>query len=139
MLARLAAAVLLCGVLVACKETAPPGNTTGVQGIGDVRVIASQIVPSGDSSGQTSGGTLNYLVARVEFTNDTGTEIVPTADRFYLIDQNGNRYAGQDSGSSVFTGISNPQTPMKKDEKRELTVGFRTPNANTSGTIGYER
>jgi hypothetical protein len=139
MLARLAVVVLLCGALLACKETDTPVGAQLVQGLGDVRVINSLIVPSGDSSAQTSGGTLNYLIARIEFTNDTGVEVVPTADHFFLIDQNGNRFQGQDSGSAVFTGISNVQTLMKKDDKRELTIGFRTPNANTSGTISYER
>jgi len=139
MFARLAAAALLCAGLIACKETDTPVGAQLVQGSGDVRIINSQLVPSGDSSAETSGGTINYLMARIEFTNDTGVEVVPTADHFYLLDQNGNRFQGHDSGSSVFTGISNVQTIMKKDEKRELTIGFRTPNPSTSGTISYER
>ena len=139
MFARLAAAVLLCAGLIACKESNTPVGAQVVQGSGDVRVINSHLVPSGDSSAEMSGGSLTYLIARIEFTNDTGVSVVPTADHFYLIDQNGNRFQGQDSGSSVFAGISNVLTLMQKDEKRELTIGFRTPNANTSGTISYER
>ena len=140
MVPRLAAAALVCLALVACKETdGTPVGAQFVRGAGDVRVINAQLVPTGDSSAGTSGGTITYVVARIEFTNDTGLDVVPTADHFYLIDQNGNRYQGKDSGSSVFAGVGNSSEILKKDEKREYTVGFRTPNANTTGTISYER
>ena len=140
MFPRFVAAALVCLALVACKETdGTPVGAQFVRGAGNVRVINAQLVPTGDASAATSGGTITYVVARIEFTNDTGLDVVPTVDHFYLLDQNNNRYQGKDSGSSVFTGVSNSVAVLKKDEKREYTVGFRTPNANTTGTISYER
>jgi hypothetical protein len=56
-----------------------------------------------------------------------------------LIDANNNRFQGKDSGSSVFTGVSNSTMPLKKGEKREYTIGFRTSDQNVSGQILYER
>jgi hypothetical protein len=139
MIARLAAVLALSWSLVACKENGTPVGAQLFQGVGDVKVLNAQVVSTGDASAQTSGGTLNYVIARVEFTNDLGVDTVPLIEHFYLIDQNGTRFPGKDSGSSVFTGVSNSQMVLKKDEKREYTVGFRTTNANSSGTIFYER
>lgn len=140
MIPRLAAGLLLTLALVACKENGgTPVGAQLFQGVGDVKVLNAQVVSSGDASAQTSGGTLSYVIAKVEFTNDLGTDTVPQIDHFYLIDQNGTRFQAKDSGSSVFTGVSNSQTVLKKDEKREYTIGFRTTSANSSGTIFYER
>jgi hypothetical protein len=139
MIPRLAAVLVLSMGLVACKENGTPVGAQLFQGVGDVKVLNAQVVATGDSSAQNSGGTLNYVIARVEFTNDLGIDAVPQIDHFYLIDQNGTRFQGKDSGSSVFTGVSNSQMILKKDEKREYTVGFRTANPNSSGTIFYER
>jgi hypothetical protein len=140
MLRPLVAALVLCLGLAACKENGgAPVGTLLFQGVGDVKVINAQIVASGDSSAQISAGSLNYVIARVEFTNDLGIDMTPEIDHFFLIDQNGNRFQAKDSGSSVFTGVSNSQMVLKKDDKREYTVGFRTTNPNTTGTILYER
>ena len=140
MIPRLAAALVLALTLVACKENdAPPLGQQFVHGVGNVKVIDAHIVLTGDSSAQTGGGTLRYLVARVELTNDMGLELTPDISHFYLIDSSNNRYQGKDSGSSVFTGVSNSTMPLKKDEKREYTVGFRTTDANVAGQILYER
>ena len=140
MIHRLATALVLALGLAACKENdSPPIGQQFVHGIGDVRVIEAHIVLTGDSSAQTGGGTLRYLVARVELTNDMGIELTPDISHFYLIDSNNNRYQGKDSGSSVFTGVSNSTMPLKKDEKREYTVGFRTTDPNVAGQILYER
>ena len=140
MIHRLAAALVLALSLTGCKE--PDSATLGrqfFQGQGDVRVIEAHIVPTGDSSAQTSGGTLRYVIARVEFTNDLGYDLTPDVTHFYLIDRNNNRYQAKDSGSSVFTGVSNSTLPLKQGEKREYTVGFRTSDPSVSGTIFYER
>ena len=140
MIARLAAGLLLAVALVACKENGgTPVGAQLFQGVGDVKVVDAQVVSSTDASAQTSGGTLSYVIAKVEFTNDLGIDTVPQIDHFYLIDQNGTRFQAKDSGASVFTGVSNSQTILKKDEKREYTIGFRTTSANSSGTIFYER
>ncbi len=140
MIRRLAALLILAFGLAACKENdKTPLAQQFFQGQGDVRVIDAQIVPTGDSSAQTSGGTLRYVVARVEFTNDLGYELTPDITHFYLIDRSNIRYQGKDSGSSVFTGVSNSIQPLKENEKREYTIGFRTNDPNISGTIFYER
>jgi hypothetical protein len=140
MIHRFAAALVLALSLVACKENdnRPLGQQV-VRGVGNVKVLDAHVVLTGDSSAQTGGGTLRYLVARVELTNDMGFELTPDISHFYLIDDNNNRYQGKDSGSSVFTGISNSTMPLKKDEKREYTLGFRTTDPNPTGQILYER
>jgi hypothetical protein len=140
MIHRFAAALVLALSLAACKENdAPPLGQQFFHGIGDVKVIEAHTVLTGDSSAQTGGGTLRYVIARVELTNDMGVDLTPDISHFYLIDANNNRYQGKDSGSSVFTGVSNSTMPLKKDEKREYTVGFRTTDPNVTGQIFYER
>jgi len=139
MILRLAAALLLIASLAACKENDTPIGQQLFRGVGNVKVLDARIVPTGDSSAQTGGGTLGYVVVRIEFTNDLGYELTPAIANFYLIDRNNNRYQAKDSGSSVFTGISNSTQPLKKDEKREYTFGFRTTDPNVAGTIFYER
>jgi hypothetical protein len=140
MIQRIAAVLVLALSLAACKENdnGPVGRAF-FQGQGDVKVLDAQIVLTGDSSAQMGSGTLRYVVARIEFTNDLGYDLTPDITHFYLIDRNNNRYQAKDSGSSVFTGISNSTLPLKKDEKREYTVGFRTTDPNVTGTIFYER
>ncbi len=71
-------------------------------------------------------------------TNDTRADITPEITNFYLLDRNQNRFQGKDTGSSVFTGISNSTQILKVGEKREYTVGFRTSDPNITGTIIYE-
>lgn len=138
MIHRFAAALLLCVSLAACKENDNPGPQL-FHGSGDVKVLEAHIVPTGEASATTSGGTLGYVVARVELTNDFGVDATPQISNFYLIDLKNNRYQAKDSGSSVFMGVSNSTAPLKKDEKREYTIGFRTSDPNVSGTILYER
>ena len=135
---RLAAAVLLCAGLAACKQNDLPA-AQNVQGVGDVKVLEARIVPSGDASLRMASGTLNYLIVRIELTNDFGFDGVPQIDHIYLTDRDGNRYQAKDSGSSVFTGISNSQQTLKQHDKREYIVGFRTTDPNVAGTISYER
>jgi hypothetical protein len=138
MVRRFALAAVLAFSLAACKENDTPAATF-FTGQGDVRVIEAHIVPTGDSSAQTGGGTLRYVIARVEFTNDLGYDATPDITHFFLLDRNNNRYAGVDSGSSVFTGVSNSTQVLKQGDKREYTVGFRTNDPNVAGTIFYER
>lgn len=139
MIHRFAAALLLCMSLAACKENDNnPGKLLFV-GAGDVKVLEAHIVPTGEASATTSGGTLGYVVARVELTNDFGVDATPQISNFYLIDAKNNRYQAKDSGSTVFMGVSNSTMPLKKDEKREYTIGFRTTDPNVAGTILYER
>jgi len=139
MFRRIAAAAALALALAACKENDTPVGPQFFHGQGDVRVIEAHIVPTGDSSAQTGGGTLEYVIARVELTNDLGYDLTPDITHFYLLDRSNNRYAGTDTGSSVFTGISNSTEVLHKGDKREYVVGFRTNDPNVAGTIFYER
>ncbi len=140
MMRRIAAVGVLAFALAACKENDnTPTSQQLFYGQGDVRVVEAHIVPTGDSSAQTGGGTLEYVIARVELTNDLGYDLTPDITHFYLLDRSNNRYAGTDTGSSVFTGVSNSTEVLHKSEKREYVVGFRTNDPNVSGTIFYER
>ncbi len=139
MLTRVAAALALCLGLAACNQNDVPVATTLFQGLGDVKVLDARLVPSGDSSPATGAGSLGYVIARLEFTNDLGIDTTPRVSNFVLEDRSGTRYQAHDSGSSVFTGISNSQELLKKDEKRVYTVGFRTSDPNVSGTIYYDK
>jgi hypothetical protein len=143
MIQRLAVALLVCVALVACKENDAPGGDGPVgaqlfQGLGNVKVLDAHIVLSGDAAAGASSGQLEYVIARVELTNDTRADFTPEISNFYLLDRNQNRYQGKDTGASVFTGISNSVQVLKMGEKREYTVGFRTADPNITGTIDYE-
>lgn len=136
---RLFAALLLACGLMACKQDDnTPVSRELFAGVGNVRVVDAHVVPTGDSSAQTSAGTLNYLIVRVELTNDSRADFTPQIDHFFYLDRDGNRFAAQDSGSTVFAGVSNSQQVLKQNEKRIYTVGFRTTDPSTSGTIAYE-
>ncbi|MEA2665422.1 MAG: hypothetical protein QOI11_2366 [Candidatus Eremiobacteraeota bacterium] len=139
MLTRLAAVLALCAGLAACNQNDVPVATSLFQGLGDVKVLDARLVPSGDNSAATGAGTLGYVIARIEFTNDLGIDTTPRISNFVLEDRAGTRYQAHDSGSSVFTGISNSQQVLKKDEKRVYTVGFRTSDPNISGSIYYDK
>ena len=65
-------------------------------------------------------------------------DFTPQISHFYYLDRDGNRFQAQDSGSSVFAGVSNSQQVLKQNDKRIYTIGFRTTDPSTSGTISYE-
>jgi len=139
MIQRLAAALLLCAGLAACKENDVPPVTSAFQGDKDVKVLDARFVPTGESAPGIANGTLTYLIVRVEFTNDLGYDTVPQVSNFYLIDRTGTRYQAKDSGSAVFTGISNSSQVLKQNDKREYVIGFRTPDPGVSGQVVYEK
>jgi hypothetical protein len=139
MIPRLAVALLLCAGLAACKENDVPPVTSAFQGDKDVKILDARFVPTSESAPGISNGTLTYLIVRLEFTNDLGYDTAPQISSFYLVDRAGIRYQAKDSGSTAFTGISNSQQVLKKDEKREYTVGFRTSDPGISGQIIYEK
>jgi hypothetical protein len=139
MMRRGAAALIASVALAACKQDdAGPVGSQLFAGVGDVAVLDARIVPSGDSSAETSGGTLSYVIARVELTNDSRGDFTPQVEHFFFVDRNGNRFQAQDSGSSVFAGVSNSDAVLKLHEKRTYTIGFRTTDPTTSGTISYD-
>jgi hypothetical protein len=143
MLRRLAAVFLVCAGLAACNQNPVPNADAATilfQGKGDVKVLEAHIVPTSESSGSTgAGANLAYVIVQIEYTNDTGSDIVPQVSDFYLMDRSGNRYQAHDSGSSVFTGISNSQDVLAKNQTRVYTFGFRTTDPTISGTVFYER
>jgi hypothetical protein len=139
MFRRITVALVLCAGLAACNQDQVPVATTLFHGQGDVKVLDAHIVPTGDSSGGTGGTTLGWVIARVELTNDFGIDAVPQISNFYLLDRNGTHYQAHDSGSSVFTGISNSQEVLPKSQKRVYTIGFRATDPNISGDIFYDR
>ncbi|HTW84374.1 MAG TPA: hypothetical protein VMD91_09930 [Candidatus Sulfotelmatobacter sp.] len=136
-LSRVAALVASLAMLAVGKPSAPP-VAPPFRGLGDVRVIETHVVPSTDASAQTGGGTLDYVVARVELTNDLGHDLTPQIAHFFLIDRAGNRYQATDTGSSALLGISNSRQRLLVNEKREYVLGFRTTDPSLSGTIEYD-
>ncbi len=110
----------------ACRATALA--VPALAGTGDVRVLIVHLTP----------GIQTYVVATVELTNDTSGDFTPDVSRFFLNSTNNERYQGTDSGSSALIGVSNAHRPLKQGDKRDYTVGFRTPDPVITGTISYE-
>ncbi|GAC1404836.1 MAG: hypothetical protein NVSMB64_08690 [Candidatus Velthaea sp.] len=127
---------MLAFTLIACQES-KPNNQSLVTGVGNVKVTELRIISTGESSSQLSGGTIQYLLTKVELTNDTNQNLFPVMTHFQLRDQVGRKFVATDTGSSAFTDVSNDTTPIKPGDKRTFVVGFRT-DASTTGTIAYE-
>jgi hypothetical protein len=109
-----------------------------IAGIGDVRVLEARLVPSADTGPGLAASGVTYVLATVALTNGTTRDMTPAIERFFLTASRNERYAGTDSGSSVFVGVSNPHTMLKHGATRTYTVGFRTTDPVVSGTISYE-
>ena len=137
MLKRIAAALVLCVALAACDQTPNPGKNffTGNTG---VTVLDAKWVPTGEGSQTTSGGMTGWVLAHITYTNTTDTTFVPDISHFFMMDTTGQRYQAHDQGSMVFTGVSNDMSPLKKGDKREYTIGFRSTDPNVAGTIFYD-
>jgi len=133
---RLACAAMLGLALAACQET-KIDDPTLISGGGPVAVLQSSYVSSGDSQAALGAGPVTYVVSSVELTDDTSAPLYPVIAHFSLADRSGSRYFGIDTGSSVFTGVSNDLSPLHPGEKRTFVVGFRA-DATTMGTIRYD-
>ena len=72
-------------------------------------------------------------------TNDFGFDTTPTISNFYLIDQQEQPLSGEGQRLLGVHRREQLDEPLKQDEKREYTVGFRTTDPNVTGTIFYER
>lgn len=130
---------LLAGVLLAaCKDVNPGQSQSFFVGQGDVKVKEYRLVDPGDGLGASMGSKVLYVIAKIVWTNDVKPDFAPSMTDFVLLDSNGTRYRAIDSGSVATVGISNPTTPVKKDETQEYTLAFRVP-PGTVGTIAYER
>ena len=114
---RLALALLLACGLAACKQDDTPAGQQRVAGLGSVRVLDARVT---------------------HYSNDSHGDFTPQIDHFSYLDRDGNRFQAQDSGSTVFAGVSNSQMVLKQGEKRTYTMGFRTTDPSTSGTISYD-
>lgn len=136
MFKRVLAVVTLVVALCACQET-KANDRALITGGGDVSVLSTTYVQTGDSANTLSGGGVMYIVSKIELTNDTRAVLAPIVEHFSLQDQSGNRYSGVDSGSYVLAGISNDLSGIQPGEKRTLTIGFRAL-ASTQGQILYE-
>jgi hypothetical protein len=135
LLKRLAAALALAFSLCACQE--PKSAVDLVTGGGGVAVVDAKYVSVSDSGGSLAAGAATYIIAKIDFTNTTNATLYPQAAKFYLIDHDGNRWAGLDSGSSIFAGVSNSLAPLAAGDKRTYVVGFRVLST-TTGTIAYD-
>jgi hypothetical protein len=135
LLKRIVTALALALGLCACQQ--PISAVDLVTGGGGVAVLDAKFISGSDSGGSLAASAATYILAKIDFTNTTSQTLYPQAAKFYLIDRDGNRWAGLDSGSSLFAGVSNSLAPLAAGDKRTYVVGFRVL-ATTTGTIAYD-
>jgi hypothetical protein len=133
---RTFAALVLALAVGACF--APALAVSSIAGVGDVSVLSVRFSPAAAGGPGLPAGGATYVLARVELLNASARDFIPDVSRFYLMANQGERYQGTDSGSSVFVGVSNSHQLLKAGDKRDYTVGFRTPDPVIAGTISYE-
>jgi hypothetical protein len=109
-----------------------------ITGTGDVNVLRVRLAPTSDAQSGFIPGSVNYVIATVELTNNTDDDYVPDIAKFFLTTPQKARYSGQDSGDPVIIGIRNSYATLAYGQKRTFTVAFRTTEPNISGTISYE-
>jgi len=132
---RVFGALALTLALCACQEPKPALDL--VTGGGGVRVLDARYVSGQDPGTSLGAGSATYILAKIEFTNTTNQTLYPQAAKFYLLDHDDNRWAGLDTGSTVFAGISNSLAPLAPGDKRTYVVGFRCLST-TTGSIAYD-
>jgi len=120
----------------ACR--APASAAAAIAGTGDVRVLDVHFVPTGETGPGLASASPTYVLAKVELMNDTARDFTPDVARFVLTTAHNERYQGIDTGSSVLAGVSNSHGMLKQGDKRVYTVGFRTSDPVSAGTISYE-
>lgn len=116
----------------------PAFAAPAITGVGDVSVRAVRFVPaaSGGPGAAASGSTI--VLADVELTNASTHRFTPEVSRFFLTTDDGERYQGTASGSSVFIGIANSRRALPPGSGAAYTVGFRTADPVAAGAISYE-
>jgi hypothetical protein len=120
----------------ACE--APLDAAPAIAGTGAVSVVRVRFVPSNESGPGFAASNVTYVIATVALANTTAHDFTPAIDRFFLTAPGNARYAGVDSGSSVFAGVSNPHRMLKQGDTRTYTVGFRTTDPLATGAVSYE-
>lgn len=137
MLKRFPLVIFALGLVVSgCQEKPAPASLFG--GSSDIKVLEARYVSSNDAAVGSVGGTAqSYLIFRVHLTNDISQQLFVVPSHFVFTAQDGNRYAGIDSGSSALVGISNDYSPLTKGQGRDFIVAFRTP-IEQAGTVSYE-
>ncbi len=133
---RIGAVLALTLAIAICTDAAAAGPA--IAGSGDVRVLSVRLVPSNDTGPGLAASGVTYVVATVALTNGTARDLTPAIDRFFLTTAGNQRYAGMDSGSSAFVGVSNLHRTLKHGDQRNYIVGFRTTDPVVTGTISYE-
>lgn len=135
---RLSIALVTLAVLTAGCQEKPAAPGSFIQGSSYVKVLDARLISLGEASGGQFGGTgTSYAIVKMLLTNGFTDQLIPRAAGFILTTSDGYRYAGVDSGSAALIGISNDYSPLKRDDSREFTIGFRVPLTST-GTLGYE-
>ncbi|MGH7661050.1 MAG: hypothetical protein ACRENA_09090 [Vulcanimicrobiaceae bacterium] len=137
MLRRFPLLLFVLGLLASgCQEKPAPASLFG--GASDVKVLEASFVSSNDAAAGLVGGMAqSYLIFRVHLTNDISQQLFVVPSHFVFTTQDGNRYAGIDSGSSALIGISNDYSPLSRGQSRDFIVAFRMP-IEQAGTISYE-
>ncbi|MBV8149986.1 MAG: hypothetical protein JO101_06935 [Candidatus Eremiobacteraeota bacterium] len=130
------AVVLLALALGGCQEK---GVAPLAYGTTNLDVLDGQFVSLNEAAGGTVGGSgQSYLLLKVRLTNKFSDQLFPTVNHFILTAVDGTRFYAVDSGSSAFIRVSNNWGPMKRDEVRDFTVGFRVPSPIPGGSVAYE-
>lgn len=129
-------ALALVAGATGCKETGP--DQTSFAGVGNVKVLSTQLVGSSDSATAIGTGVVSYVIAKIELTNNGETAWTPDLSHVYLLSRRGDRYSALTSGTSALIGVSNPTKPLEKGEKADYTVAFRTLDPSINGNIGYD-
>lgn len=135
---RLSISLIALAVLTAGCQEKPAAPGSFAQGSVYIKVLDAHFISMGDAAGgQIGGAGTSYAVIKMLLTNGFSDLLTPSAKSFVLTTSDGSRYFGVDSGSASLVGISNNYSPMKRDDSREFTIGFRIPVTST-GTLGYE-
>ncbi len=134
----LAALVALALSLGGCKDYKDTPVTNAVEGSRFIKVSEAHLISTGEPSVTLAGSTTTYLLVRLEFNNDTASDIAPAIEQIIYVSPDGTRLHGNDAGSTVFIGVSNYKGIVKKGEKHEYTVGFRLNTPTQGGYIYYD-
>lgn len=125
--------------LLAASTALPAFGASPINGTGDVKVVGVRLLQSSDASTGFEPGSITWVVASLDLTNDTGSDYTPDISRFFLTLPAAHEHvAGVEGGDPVLIGIRNNHDVLHAGETRRYTVAFRTLMSAPSGTISYE-